>query len=119
MGNVGLGVFRLKGQPKRDGGIIVRSCKASQSPIMWLHFGHRSGFPCFSCLIVPYVNRTQTTRNTTILAIMMIVSPIRNSPFWFSMAYPASVNSVCVSLLRHGVDGRTGMRRAWQSPPIP
>ena len=22
--------FRLKGQPKRDGGIIVRSCKASQ-----------------------------------------------------------------------------------------
>ena len=28
-----LGVFRLKGQPKRDGGIIVRSCKASQSPV--------------------------------------------------------------------------------------
>ena len=27
-----LGVFRLKGQPKRDGSIIVRSCKASQSP---------------------------------------------------------------------------------------
>ena len=28
-----LGVFRLKGQPKRDGSIIVRSCKASQSPV--------------------------------------------------------------------------------------
>ena len=27
------GVFRLKGQPKRDGSIIVRSCKASQSPV--------------------------------------------------------------------------------------
>ena len=27
-----LGVFRLKGQPKRDSGSIVRSCKASQSP---------------------------------------------------------------------------------------
>ena len=26
-----LGVFGLKGQPKRDGGIIVRSCKASQT----------------------------------------------------------------------------------------
>ena len=28
-----LGVFRLKGQPKRDGSIIVRYCKASQSPV--------------------------------------------------------------------------------------
>ena len=28
-----LGVFRLNGQPKRDGSIIVRSCKASQSPV--------------------------------------------------------------------------------------
>ena len=28
-----MGVFRLKGQPKRDGSIIVRSCKASQSPV--------------------------------------------------------------------------------------
>ena len=28
-----LGVFRLKGQSKRDSGSIVRSCKASQSPI--------------------------------------------------------------------------------------
>ena len=28
-----LGVFRLKGQPKRDSGIIVRYCKASQSPV--------------------------------------------------------------------------------------
>ena len=28
-----LGVFRLKGQSKRDGGIIVRSCKAIQSPV--------------------------------------------------------------------------------------
>ena len=28
-----LGVFRLKGQPKRDSGIIVRSCKASQSSV--------------------------------------------------------------------------------------
>ena len=28
-----LGVFRLKGQPKRDGSIKVRSCKASQSPV--------------------------------------------------------------------------------------
>ena len=28
-----LGVFRLKGQPKRDSGSIVRSCKASQSPV--------------------------------------------------------------------------------------
>ena len=28
-----LGVFRLKGQPKRDGSTIVRSCKASQSPV--------------------------------------------------------------------------------------
>ena len=28
-----LGVFRLKGQPKRDGSIIVRSCKATQSPV--------------------------------------------------------------------------------------
>ena len=28
-----LGVFRLKGQPKQDGRIIVRSCKASQSPV--------------------------------------------------------------------------------------
>ena len=28
-----LAVFRLKGQPKRDGSIIVRSCKASQSPV--------------------------------------------------------------------------------------
>ena len=26
-----LGVFRLKGQSKRDGSIIVRSCKARQS----------------------------------------------------------------------------------------
>ena len=28
-----MGVFRLKGQPKRDSGSIVRSCKASQSPV--------------------------------------------------------------------------------------
>ena len=28
-----LGVFRLKGQSKRDGSIIVRSCKASLSPV--------------------------------------------------------------------------------------
>ena len=28
-----LGVFRLKGQPKRDGSIIVRFCKARQSPV--------------------------------------------------------------------------------------
>ena len=28
-----MGVFRLNGQPKRDGSIIVRSCKASQSPV--------------------------------------------------------------------------------------
>ena len=28
-----LAVLRLKGQPKRDGSIIVRSCKASQSPV--------------------------------------------------------------------------------------
>ena len=28
-----LGVFRLTGQPQRAGGIIVRSCKASQSPV--------------------------------------------------------------------------------------
>ena len=28
-----LGVFRLKGQPKRDSGSIVRSCKATQSPV--------------------------------------------------------------------------------------
>ena len=28
-----LGVFRLKGQSKRDSGIVVRSCKASQSPV--------------------------------------------------------------------------------------
>ena len=28
-----LGVFRLKGQPKRDGSIIVRYCKATQSPV--------------------------------------------------------------------------------------
>ena len=28
-----LGVFRLRGQPKRDGSIIVRSCKSSQSPV--------------------------------------------------------------------------------------
>ena len=28
-----LGVFRLIGQPKRDSGSIVRSCKASQSPV--------------------------------------------------------------------------------------
>ena len=28
-----LAVFRLKGQPKRDGNIIFRSCKASQSPV--------------------------------------------------------------------------------------
>ena len=28
-----LGVFRLNGQPKRDGSIIVRSCKATQSPV--------------------------------------------------------------------------------------
>ena len=28
-----LAVFRLKGQPKRDGSIIVRSCKATQSPV--------------------------------------------------------------------------------------
>ena len=28
-----LAIFRLKGQPKRDGSIIVRSCRASQSPV--------------------------------------------------------------------------------------
>ena len=28
-----LGVFWLKGQPKRDDGIRFRSCKASQSPV--------------------------------------------------------------------------------------
>ena len=28
-----LGVFRLKGQSKRDDGMIVRSCKATQSPV--------------------------------------------------------------------------------------
>ena len=28
-----LAVFRLKGQPKRDGSITVRSCEASQSPV--------------------------------------------------------------------------------------
>ena len=28
-----LGVFRLKGQPKRDDGMIFGSCKASQSPV--------------------------------------------------------------------------------------
>ena len=27
------GVFRLKGQPNRDNGMIFRSCKASQSPV--------------------------------------------------------------------------------------
>ena len=27
------GVFRLKGQSKRDDGMIFRSCKASQSPV--------------------------------------------------------------------------------------
>ena len=34
-----LGVFRLKGQSKRDGSIIVRSCKASLSPLDTLHKG--------------------------------------------------------------------------------
>ena len=28
-----MGVFRLIGQPKRDSGMIFRSCKASQSPV--------------------------------------------------------------------------------------
>ena len=28
-----MGVFRLRGQPKRDDSIIVRSCKATQSPV--------------------------------------------------------------------------------------
>ena len=28
-----LGVFRLKGQPKRDDGMIFGSCKASQTPV--------------------------------------------------------------------------------------
>ena len=28
-----LGVSKLKGQSKRDGGIIVRSCKARQTPV--------------------------------------------------------------------------------------
>ena len=28
-----LAVFRLKGQPKRDGSIIVRSCGACQLPV--------------------------------------------------------------------------------------
>ena len=28
-----LGVFRLKGQPKRDDGMIFGSCKAIQSPV--------------------------------------------------------------------------------------
>ena len=28
-----LGVFRLKGQPRRDGSSMVRSCKASQSSV--------------------------------------------------------------------------------------
>ena len=28
-----LGVLRLRGQPERDDGIILRSCKVSQSPV--------------------------------------------------------------------------------------
>ena len=38
-----LGVFRLKGQPKRDDGMIVRSCKARQSPVYPLNASSRTG----------------------------------------------------------------------------
>ena len=38
-----LAVFRLKGQPKRDGSIIVRSCKARQSPVYPLNASSRTG----------------------------------------------------------------------------
>ena len=46
-----LGVFRLTGQPKRDGSIIVRYCKARQTPVypirdaircLWPHELHPS-----------------------------------------------------------------------------
>ena len=38
-----LGVFRLNGQPKRDDGMIVRSCKARQSPVYPLNASSRTG----------------------------------------------------------------------------
>ena len=38
-----LGVFRLKGQPKRDGSIIVRSCGACQLPVYPLNASSRTG----------------------------------------------------------------------------
>ena len=36
-------VSKLKGQSKRDGGIIVRSCKASQTPVYPLNASSRTG----------------------------------------------------------------------------
>ena len=47
------GVFRLKGQPKRDGSSIVRSCKAiARLSWMRLHVEHLSGFRPRSTLLV-------------------------------------------------------------------
>ena len=39
-----LGVFRLKGQPKRDDGMIFGSCKASQTPVYPIRDAIRPGF---------------------------------------------------------------------------
>ena len=38
-----LGVFRLKGQSKRDSGMIFTSCKASQTPVYPLNASSRTG----------------------------------------------------------------------------
>ena len=46
-----LGVFRLKGQPKRVGSTIVRSCKATQSPVSPNYKGCR--WPAKMSLVSP------------------------------------------------------------------
>ena len=49
-----LGVFWLIGQPKRDGSIIVRFCKARQSPVYPIRDAILACEPCFLSIFVVF-----------------------------------------------------------------
>ena len=49
-----MGVFRLEGQSKRDGSIIVRFCKARQSPVYPIRDAILACEPCFLSVFVVF-----------------------------------------------------------------
>ena len=49
-----IGVFRLKGQSKRDSGSIVRSCKASQTPVYPIRDAILAVKPCYLSVFVVF-----------------------------------------------------------------